>query len=63
MVSEDHLDFLQAIWSRRPTYTYVFFAINIAVFVLMALAGGSGNEPTLMAFGVKSNPAIAQGQW
>ena len=44
-------------------YTYVFFAINIVVFVLMALAGGSSNEPTLMAFGVKSNAAIAQGQW
>lgn len=29
----------------------------------MALAGGSGNEPTLMAFGVKSNAEIAQGQW
>src|SRR2546421_9230833 len=29
----------------------------------MAFAGGSGNEPTLMAFGVKSNPEIAQGQW
>src|SRR5437763_8497324 len=63
MVSEDHLDFLQAIWSRRPTYTYVFFAINIAVFVLMALAGGSTNEATLMAFGVKSNAEIAKGQW
>jgi len=63
MVSEDHLEFLHAIWSRRPTSTYVFFGINIVVFVLMALAGGSGNEPTLMAFGVKSNPAIAGGQW
>ena len=29
----------------------------------MAFAGGSGNEPTLMAFGVKSNPEIVQGQW
>src|SRR5213078_1531454 len=63
MVSEDHLDFLHAIWTRRPMYTYVFFAINIVVFVLMGLAGGSSNEPTLMAFGVKSNAAIAQGQW
>src|SRR5437870_780698 len=29
----------------------------------MAFAGGRGKEPTLMAFGVKSNPEIAQGQW
>jgi membrane associated rhomboid family serine protease len=63
MIPEDHLDFLQAVWIRRPTYTYIFFALNIAVFLLMALAGGSGNEPTLMAFGVKSNPEIVRGQW
>jgi rhomboid protease GluP len=29
----------------------------------MGFAGGSMNEQTLMAFGVKANPAIAQGQW
>ena len=63
MIPEDHLEFLQAVWTRRPTYTYIFFGLNIAVFLLMALAGGSGNEPTLMAFGVKSNPEIARGQW
>jgi membrane associated rhomboid family serine protease len=63
MIPEDHLEFLQAVWIRRPTFTYVFFGLNIAIFVLMSLAGGSGNELTLMAFGVKSNPEIAQGQW
>src|SRR6059058_5246135 len=63
MIPDDHLDFLQAVWARRATYTYIFFALNILVFLLMALAGGSGNEPTLMAFGVKSNPEIAEGQW
>src|SRR5437660_11623753 len=63
MIPEDHLEFLQAVWTRRPTYTYIFFGLNIAVFLLMALAGGSGHEPTLMAFGVKSNPEIAKGQW
>src|SRR5207245_4361808 len=63
MFQEDHLDFLHAVWTRRPTFTYLFFGVNIAVFLLMALAGGSANEPTLMAFGVKSNQEIAQGQW
>src|SRR3989475_307204 len=63
MIPEDHLEFLQAVWTRRPTYTYVFFGLNIVVFLLMALAGGSTNEATLMAFGVKSNAEIAQGQW
>src|SRR3989475_11330386 len=63
MIPEDHLEFLQAVWTRRPTYTYVFFGLNIVVFLLMALAGGSTNEATLMAFGVKSNAEIAKGQW
>ena len=63
MIADDHLDFLQAVWARRATYTYIFFALNILVFLLMALAGGSTNEATLMAFGVKSNAEIAKGQW
>src|SRR4051812_49839074 len=60
---DEHLEFLQAVWSRRPHYTYFFFGLNILIFILMALAGGSTNESTLMAFGVKSNPEIVQGQW
>src|SRR5437016_1433275 len=63
MIQEDHLQFLEAVWTRRPIFTYTFFALNIAVFLLMAMAGGSTNSATLMAFGVKSNPAIALGQW
>jgi rhomboid protease GluP len=63
MIAENHLEFLHAVWTRRATYTYVFFGLNIVVFLLMAFAGGSMNEQTLMAFGVKANPAIAQGQW
>ena len=43
--------------------TRAFLAINIIVFLLMAFAGGSTNQTTLMAFGVKSNAEIAQGQW
>src|SRR5215467_141569 len=63
LVPEDHLEFLHAVWSRRPLFTYIFLGANIAIFLLMALAGGSTNQTTLMAFGVKSNPEIAQGQW
>src|SRR5689334_14459251 len=63
MVPEDHLDFLHAVWTRRSTFTYVFFGINILIFILMALAGGSTNELTLLAFGVKHNDEIARGQW
>jgi len=63
MVPEDHLEFLQAVWTRRPVFTYVFFGLNILIFLLMMFAGGSTNEPTLLAFGVKANSEIAQGQW
>jgi membrane associated rhomboid family serine protease len=60
---DNHTEFLQALSARRPIFTYIFFAINILIFVLMALAGGSMNEPTLLAFGAKHNAEIAQGQW
>lgn len=63
MISEDHLQFLQALWARRTPYTYFFFGFNIFIFILMAFAGGSTNGETLRAFGVKSNTEIASGQW
>jgi membrane associated rhomboid family serine protease len=66
MVPEDHLEhreFLNAVWTRRPLFTYIFFGANIFIFLLMMLAGGSTNDATLMAFGVKHNAMIANGQW
>jgi rhomboid protease GluP len=62
MISEDHLEFLHAVWTRRPLFTYIFFGVNIFIFGLMALAGGSDPQ-TLIAFGVKDNGLIASGQW
>jgi rhomboid protease GluP len=63
VIPEQHLEFLHAVWTRRTPYTYFFFGFNIFIFILMALAGGSTNNLTLMGFGVKSNAEIAQGQW
>jgi len=62
MVPDDHLEFLHAVWARRPQFTYIFLGANIVIFILMALAGGA-SEQTLMAFGVKANAEIARGQW
>src|SRR5204862_6216364 len=59
----EHFEFLHAVWTRRTPATKTFLIINIIVFLLMAFAGGSTNQTTLMAFGVKSNPEIAKGQW
>jgi len=63
MIPDDHVEFLQAVWTRRPIFTYIFLGLNILIFVLMAFAGGSSSEPTLLAFGVKSNSEIARGEW
>src|SRR5215813_685349 len=63
MIQEDHVEFLHAVWARRPLFTYIFLGFNILIFMLMALAGGSTNEQTLMSFGVKANAEIARGQW
>src|SRR5215813_3758733 len=63
MIQEDHVEFLHAVWARRPLFTYVFLGLNILLFALMALAGGSGNERVLTAFGVKANAAISRGEW
>src|SRR5207249_10816369 len=62
MIPEDKLEFLHAVWTRRPHFTYIFLAVNIVIFLLMSLAGGTTNDATLMAFGVKSNAEINQGQ-
>ncbi len=63
MIPEDHLQFLHAVWERRPVFTYIFFGLNILIFLLMSFAGGSTNQSTLLAFGVKENSLIAAGQW
>src|SRR6185369_13058005 len=55
-------EFLHAVWTRRNPFTLIFLGINIAIFLLMTFAGGTTNESTLLAFGVKSNAEIGQGQ-
>src|SRR5581483_11251265 len=63
VITETDLDFLHAVWSRRPIFTYTFFTINIVIFVLMTIAGGTTNDSTLLAFGVKANWLINQGEY
>src|SRR5215510_7556190 len=62
MIPDDHLEFLHAVWTRGSRFTYIFLAVNLLIFLLMSLAGGTTNQSILMAFGVKSNPEIDQGQ-
>lgn len=62
MIEEQELDFLRTFWDRKAVIAYTLFALNILIFILMSLAGGSTNELTLLAFGMKSNPHIDAGE-
>ena len=45
-----------------PFLTYTLLGINLIVFLLMTLAGGSTNQNVLIAFGAKVNTLIQAGQ-
>jgi len=45
-----------------PFLTYIFLGINLIVFILMTLAGGSTEQRVLIAFGAKVNTLIQAGE-
>lgn len=47
----------------KPLFTYIFIGVNLALFLLLEMAGGSTDIPTLIAFGAKFNPLILLGEW
>lgn len=47
----------------KPFFTYLFLAIQIIIFILMELAGGTLDPEVLLAFGAKFNPYILAGEW
>ncbi|MFJ5758013.1 rhomboid family intramembrane serine protease [Neobacillus sp. NPDC093182] len=47
----------------KPFFTYFFMIIQVAVFLLLELQGGSTNTSTLIKFGAKFNPYIYDGEW
>jgi rhomboid protease GluP len=62
VIEEQELDFLRTFRDRKTVVAYTLFALNILIFILMELAGGSTNDLTLMAFGAKSNSHIDSGE-
>lgn len=60
---------MQLLNARKQTFrnttfmTYLFLAIQLIVFLLMTLNGGSTNVLTLILFGAKFNPAIVGGEY
>ncbi|MFC0299731.1 rhomboid family intramembrane serine protease [Virgibacillus soli] len=47
----------------KPILTYLILAINIIIYFLVELNGGSQSVPNLIRFGAKYNPAIVDGEW
>ncbi|MEK3890734.1 rhomboid family intramembrane serine protease [Bacillus sp. FSL K6-3431] len=47
----------------KPFFAYAFMAIQIIVFILLEVNGGSTNTETLVKFGAKYNPLILEGEW
>lgn len=47
----------------KPLFTYVFIVIQVIMFILLEIFGGSTNSATLIKFGAKFNPLILEGDW
>ncbi|WP_249705065.1 rhomboid family protein [Bacillus zhangzhouensis] len=47
----------------RPIFTYLLIAVQVVMFLLLELSGGSTNTATLTAFGAKNNVLILDGEW
>ncbi|WP_203361753.1 rhomboid family intramembrane serine protease [Bacillus sp. REN10] len=46
-----------------PFFSFLFIGIQVIVFMLMELTGGSTNSSNLIRFGAKFNPLIFEGEW
>lgn len=49
--------------AATPFFTYIFLGIQIIIFILMEMNGGSTETSTLIDFGAKFNPLILEGEW
>src|SRR5690625_4529052 len=47
----------------KPFFTYILIIINLIMFAVLELNGGSTNVETLINFGAKYNPAMIDGEW
>ncbi len=49
--------------AATPFFTYIFLAVQIAIFLIMTVTGGTENTANLIRFGAKYNPLMLQGEW
>lgn len=47
----------------KPFFTYILIAINVLLFIMLEMNGGSTDIQTLIEMGAKYNPAIMDGEW
>ncbi len=47
----------------KPFFTYLFIAIQVVMFAILELNGGSHNTETLIRFGAKYRPLMLEGEW
>ncbi|WP_096201261.1 rhomboid family intramembrane serine protease [Bacillus sp. FJAT-45350] len=47
----------------KPLFTYLFLILNLVMFIVLELNGGSTRILTLIEFGAKYNPLIIEGEW
>ena len=47
----------------RPRWVWVFLAINVTIWLLMTLAGGSENSGVLIQFGANASPLVVRGEY
>jgi len=60
----DSMSFARAILGRPATFTIVFLAANVLLYLMLSLSGGSSNPSTLVAYGAKLNSLINErGEW
>ncbi len=55
--------FARAVLTRPATFTFVFLAVNVFVFLLMQFSGGTESVEVLRQYGAKYNTLINQGEW
>lgn len=48
---------------RKPVVTYTFLGLQLIMFLLMTIDGGSTNTFTLIGYGAKFNPLLVAGEW
>ncbi len=53
----------QLFLQSKPVWIYPFIIVNIILFFILEMNGGSTNPKTLIQFGAKYNIAIMEGEW